>query len=464
MRQVRALLMIILMVSAACARDGTLNPDYQTNGLTRILLTDAPFPFDQVSRVDVFVVSVAATTSADTTSLAETWVTVVEPRTTFNLLELQSGTTTLIGESVLPADTYRAIRVVVDVSQSSVTLMDGSEAVVDWQGDGETALQALVEDPLDVPVDGAAIIIDFDVGRSFLPVGSGFLFIPWIRAVNEAATGSITGTVMGSDGLQGMLVPVNNASVGVYRSYYGAVPVATARTNASGEFLLPFVVEGVYTLQVDAPAGFDAGRAIEAGLIVVAGTHETMSITLPQTSVQSEGSTLSIHGKQSLDPGESAYYTSYLIEDVGDSVEATQTVWQTSNAAIASITGSGHSVTITGIGSGQVLISASCLGAGDSLLVTVGDAGGTVETVEVTPTTQTINVGDSTYVHATVFDANGVSLAGHAVTWSFSDSTIVSILGGLSSNYVVFRGLASGTLTVTATADGKSASGSVVIN
>ena len=43
--------------------------------------------------------------------------------------------------------------------------------------------------------NGEDIVIDFDVGRSFLPDGStgGFLFIPFLRAITRAGSGSIEG-------------------------------------------------------------------------------------------------------------------------------------------------------------------------------------------------------------------------------------------------------------------------------
>ena len=52
----------VLAASVACL-EGTGIPEGMSRA--RILLTDAPFPYDQVQRVDVHVVSVAAATSAD---------------------------------------------------------------------------------------------------------------------------------------------------------------------------------------------------------------------------------------------------------------------------------------------------------------------------------------------------------------------------------------------------------------
>ena len=84
-------------------------------------------------------------------------------------------------------------------------------------------------------------------------------------------------------------------------------------------------------------------------------------------------------------------------------------------------------------------------------------------TVEVDPATQTINVGDSAFVHATKRDEHGVVIPG-GVHWSVSDTSLVSVMYSFTSTYIILWGLASGTVTITATADDKSGTGTVVIN
>ncbi|UCG84886.1 MAG: carboxypeptidase regulatory-like domain-containing protein, partial [Gemmatimonadota bacterium] len=391
--------------------------------------------------------------------------TLAEPGTTFNLLELQGGTTTLLGEAVLPAGLYQAVRVVVDVDQSSITMNDGSQAVVDWQNTGTIALHAFVEDQLEVPVEGARIVIDFDVGRSFLPVASGFLFIPYIRAVNEAATGSITGTVRGSDGPTEISSPVPNASVSVYHSYsagVGAIPIATGRTDDQGRYFIPFVTEGSYAVHAHPPAGFDAGRAVEGGVFVTAGDETTVDLTL---SPDDGPASISVHiqGKQSIVVGESVGFFAYVSGENGDSVSTPLVQWITSDSRIASITGSGQAVIVTGNAPGLALILATSMGATDSVLVSVGLSDIPVETVEVTPLTQTINVGDSTSVQAIVRDADGQILAGRGIDWSISDASVVSFMTSFSGDFVVLQGLAPGTATIAATSEGKSGSATVVV-
>ncbi len=466
MRRATVLMALTCLMGLSCARDGTLDPP--SDGLTRVLLTDAPFPFDQVARVDVFIVSVGAASTFDTLTADDPWITIAEPYSSYNLLDLQSGTTTIVGEAMLPAGMYQAVRVVIDVDQSHITLNDGSDATVDWQRTGEVALHALVEDPLEVPVEGALIVIDFDVGRSFLPLGDGFVFIPWIRAVNEAATGSIAGTVRGSDGPGAPLLPVSTASVSIYRNatvaYSGAAPIATGRTDESGRFLIPFVTGGQYSVHVDPPAGFAAGRAVEEEVQVLAGHQAQVHITLPHDNGTEDKPLVRIDGRSSIVVGESAPFFAYVTGEHGDSVSTPLVEWMTTDATIASISGTGQAVTVTGNAPGLALIVAASMGASDSVLVSVGLDGATVEKVEITPAAQTISVGDSALVQAILRDADGQILAGRSIDWTVSDPSVASLMTSSSNTFVVLRALAPGTATITATAEGKSGNSTLVVN
>src|SRR5213593_278206 len=101
-------------------------------------------------------------------------------------------------------------------------------------------LYAAVDYPVNVSSDGAEIVIDFDVGRSFqwaLYGRAEFTLFPWLRAISTAATGSIAGTV--TSDYTGQVEPVANASVTVCAgdpcdSQGAATVVATGRSDAAG--------------------------------------------------------------------------------------------------------------------------------------------------------------------------------------------------------------------------------------
>src|SRR5687768_10117576 len=94
----RVLTAAALLVAAAnaCYRDDPLGG--ANGGRTRVLLTDAPFPYDSVARVDLYIVEIQATSEPDTMFLGQWWTRIAEPHRSFNLLDLQQGTTALIGE------------------------------------------------------------------------------------------------------------------------------------------------------------------------------------------------------------------------------------------------------------------------------------------------------------------------------------------------------------------------------
>ena len=103
----------IVLLGSAC---GVTNPG--ESGGTRVLLTDAPFPFDIVQSVNIHIVSVSASADTDTTVADQRWVTVAEPNQRFNLLELQKGATAIVAEGTLPASQFRAVQLVIDTDKS----------------------------------------------------------------------------------------------------------------------------------------------------------------------------------------------------------------------------------------------------------------------------------------------------------------------------------------------------------
>ena len=113
-------LLAVGTMTVACYQDDSTG----TNGrpMTNVLLTDAPFPFDTVQSVNVYVISVSVSTQADTGGSADSmsWVTVTEPHRQINLLALQQGDTALLGGGEIPAGQYRAVRLILDGDRKSV--------------------------------------------------------------------------------------------------------------------------------------------------------------------------------------------------------------------------------------------------------------------------------------------------------------------------------------------------------
>ncbi|HEX9729497.1 MAG TPA: DUF4382 domain-containing protein [Gemmatimonadales bacterium] len=449
-------------------------PDDTTGqvGLTRVYLTDAPFPFESVASVNVYIVGILASTTTDTAGPNDQdWVTIATPARRFNLLDLQNGTTALVGAGDLPAGLYKAIRMIVNTDSSSVIYNDGSAAPVNWQVAGEQVLNAFVEAPLDVPEDGADIIIDFDGGRSFLWLNNQFVFIPWFRAVNEAATGSIAGRVQGLLTVPGTPEPIPNASVAVMQgdTALGSDSwwvVATGRTDEGGLFAVHFLLPGAYIVQANPTAEFPlAAAGVYGGIPVSVGQTTSLDVVLPTGLV---GPAIVVSGDVYAVVGDSAILHATVYDASNDTVVNPSVVWASRDPAVLTVNGSGWTVSAWAQAEGTSWIVATSGSLADSALVTVladtsSGGSGPVATVTISPAAQTIAVGDSSGVSVTVRDSLGGILAGRAIAWSLSDSTLIEFGVGFSGTFALIRGLVPGTVIITALSEGKSGTATVTV-
>jgi hypothetical protein len=466
MRKMTVLVMVLAAL-AACTDDGTGGPG---SVRTRVLLTDAPFPFDLVRSVDVHIVSIDAAATFDTTTTVE-WTPLVTPDRRFDLLELQDGETALLGEADVQATDYAAIRVVIRTDLSGITLADGSAASVNWMGPATQTIHTSIEQPLSL-TDGdsqADLIIDFDVGRSFvvvpvtcdtlsgscLPSRPAFQFLPWIRAVNEDATGTISGTVRGPIGANEVLVPVPFANVTVYRGASSLMLAATGRADGEGRYRIHYVSGGgPYVIEALPPAGTAGGYGYARDVYVTPGEETAADVMLGAATGGEPEGRLVITGPNQVDVGASIYLFAFVFNENGDSVFGTAVTWQHSDPGVAQLEGGGSMIKLTGLALGVTSVIATAGDLMDSVIVTVGAADAAVASVEVTPSTATLLVGDSTGFHAVLRDSAGRVLSNRIVSWSVADSGRVDILGSFGY-YVIVRAVGAGTTTLRAASEGK---------
>src|SRR5438309_3696084 len=416
------------IAAVACYRDDIPGPP-RGKPLARVLLTDAPFPFDSVASVNLYVVSVEAATTPDTGSRA-TWTTVAEPHRTFNLLAVQQGATAFVGEGELPVGQYRAIRMTIDVDSSSVLWGDGTRAQVDW-GAGRWTLYAWVQPPFSVGDAGADIVLDFDVGLSF-PYdlfGDGhFAFGPWLRAVNSAATGAIAGTV--TTDYTGTTTPLRNASITVYA---GGVPtstsgypiVATGHSDGTGQYRVAFLPAGTYGIVVTAPYNPYVASVSVADVQITAGATVTESVTLPAAGAGS--AYIHIAGPTTVGVGGSIWLQAAVVDSNGNPVQNPSVTWTSSDTSVATSSGVGAVDSVQGRSARTATITAMSLGMRDSIAVTVIRGVDTVVSVTVSPPTVDAAVGDSLFFTATPHDTSGAPLYGRPIAWFLSDTTIASL-------------------------------------
>ena len=276
----------VATIAAGCYQDDARLGGVSQGARAKVLLTDAPFPFDSVQSVQVYIVSIAVSTHPDTSTSADSmhWVTVATPHRQVDLLTLQQGLTDSLGIGEVTADQYKAVLVTINVDSSAgIRFKNGSPAVVRWNGAGQESYAVFVQAPISVPDTGAVIVIDFDVGRSFVynQLGDGaFDFFAAIRAVNRAATGNISGTVT-HDASAGPVGPVADATISAWvggpSNWY---ILSTGKTDAAGHYRLAYLLPGTYVVGVSAPSGSAFGSALDSNVAVNAGAETTHNVTL----------------------------------------------------------------------------------------------------------------------------------------------------------------------------------------
>ncbi|MDH3495355.1 MAG: DUF4382 domain-containing protein [Gemmatimonadota bacterium] len=253
-------------------------------GLTRVVLTDAPLSSGSIERVEVYVAAVAASTTEDGT--AGDWITIATPERRFDFAALQQGRTALAGSGVLPAGTYRAVRMTVRGDSSTVVYADGSQARVRWPAPDPFTIRASVAAPVAIPPAGSVIVLDLDVTRSFTAAFEPLFdltFIPQLRAVDAAVTGGLAGSVFGATA-GGAPRPVAFATIRALRGRApdpGALRV-TGRTDATGGYLVGFLPSGVYTVEIAAPPGAGLGPITVPDVLIAAGAESRLQVILPR--------------------------------------------------------------------------------------------------------------------------------------------------------------------------------------
>ncbi len=132
--------------------------------------------------------------------------------------------------------------------------------------------------------------------------------------------------------------------------------------------------------------------------------------------------------------------------------------WASSDITIATVSwgGSGQTVVVTPWTLGGVTITAMSEGLSGTAAVIVIPV--PVASVTVTPTSATVQVGQTVQLTATALDAGGNILTGRPITWATSSPGVASVSGA-----GLVTGIAPGLSTITATSEGKTGNSSVTV-
>jgi hypothetical protein len=299
-------LVTLTALAGALALSACGDSSAPSSGTLSLHLTDAPFPYDSVARADMFVVRIdgkmAEADSEDASGTEATtnedpskgWVTLAAPDQSFNLLDLQNGVTTSLGQTTLPTGTYRGFRLILDTDRSSVTLKDGTVLSgnaapgIKWPSTGKTGVKINLDQPINLVAQGTAMVIDFDLGASFVLRGStigdkGLLFKPVIRGVAHDITGSVSGSVR-ADSAAGAAMPL--ATVEALKpgtaldDTSSANVLRTTQADSSGAYHLMYLLPGAYEVRATPPSGVPYAPALLSSVTVASGADAAGSVVV----------------------------------------------------------------------------------------------------------------------------------------------------------------------------------------
>lgn len=268
------LIICIALTYMAC---DLLQEDQPSAGTGNVIvsITDAPFPADLIDEVLVTIdkmelrIEGGTCTSPTGEKIGKKYdkekhkghdyssfgcdsgfIVVSEKTSTFDLLQLQNGIMAVLANAEIPAGRYDMIRI--HVVEATVVIDEKTSFPLKVPSGNTDGIKIMLDSVLVVTENETSeILIDFDLGRSFMAIGNpkskkgitGFIFKPFIRAVNHAHTGVIYGKVYESESS-----PVAGAQISVLRA---ETVVTTALTNAKGLYKVMGLQAGSYTMKVE---------------------------------------------------------------------------------------------------------------------------------------------------------------------------------------------------------------------
>jgi len=275
------------LVLAACSGGGGGGGGTGTIALS---MTDDAFVYDIVQEASITVDRISVAPGADDES---GFITLFEGAPmTIDLFHLRDGLTAELAESLLPADSYRQIRL--HVTAARLVLTNGNvytteDDTIHLTSQDTSGFKVFVDPPVEI-VGGETtrVLLDVDLTQTFHPIPADdplnadtYSLHPVIHVSNLGETGGIEGTVARDDG-SGGTTPVPNATVYVLPPGQTdpAESVATTATNDQGEYAVLALQPGTY----DVNAVLGAESATVAGVVVTVGSVTTVDLSLSPPS------------------------------------------------------------------------------------------------------------------------------------------------------------------------------------
>ncbi|MHB1105082.1 MAG: DUF4382 domain-containing protein [Lutibacter sp.] len=248
---------LLIIVAASCANDNTTEPV----GTLSLKLTDAPMHYSQFMSASVTIDKIEIGNSAH----ANSFITLTNIPMKYNLLELVNGITSTMATVEIPAGDYNLMRLY--ISSTEMKMLNGDSFTYNMQQEGYSGSGMMQNGmmlnnqnrSIDIQLDHlmtisngsmSEFLLDIDVDQSFMLEGvnynnmmmdmTGFTFMPIMRFVDLATSGTINGTVNGSDG------NLPNATISLM---HNGTLYTTTHSNENGNYAFIGIPQGNYTIK-----------------------------------------------------------------------------------------------------------------------------------------------------------------------------------------------------------------------
>src|SRR6266513_2486557 len=212
---------------------------------------------------------------------------------------------------------------------------------------------------------------------------------------------------------------------------WGSGDTTVARVSLSG--LMTGVAEGSATITATSE-GKSSTATITVALVPVA------SVTVSPSS-------------GSLQVGQTVQLTATPKDSTGNTLAGRAVTWTSGNPSVATVSSSGL---VSGVAQGSATITATSEGESSTAAINVTNV--PVASVTVSPSSGSLQVGQTVQLTATLKDSTGNTLTGRTVMWGSGETTVARVsLSGLMT------GVAEGSATITATSEGKSSTATITV-
>ena len=254
------------------------------------------------------------------------------------------------------------------------------------------------------------------------------------------------------DPVASVVITPSRLSVGVGSS----APLTVEVRDAAGDLLTGRkVVWASKDATIATVSGGGVVTGVAPGPVQIAATAEgktaVVDVTVNPKAVASIR--LTPNGDQQLLVGQTKQMTAETLDSDGALLPGRAVTWSSSSATVASVSATGL---ITAISTGGAVITAASEGKTAVVAVTVSVV--PIATITVTPSTDDVIVTQTLQLTAVPKDAQGGTLTGRTVAWSSSDATRATV-----SSTGLVTGVTPGTVTITASAEGKSGTASITV-